>query len=315
MRKKWQLIKQAYDRYPRGTEFKGLGESEVYISTGNFDFSGEDIFDVETGGWVYYSGKRAEIVQSETRKSVHPGQMRGKNGLKGAFFINEAAELTYEKAKDFLDRLAVSKQKPDLLEGKVAIRVNDEHEFKALMKHYEDKGWKCDPETVIPDIVRRYPAYVRYENFYGMAFSQHVYTKLGYEYVDFPKFSAHVGIEVRKPLLRSEDDVDLFEGDWFWEASNHDGYGVFMVYALQYQITDNSRVCVYPDNHKAFSSREAAEAWVAEQNRPKEIVLFEGKPYEVKVNINGAFNKSWCIPSGDLEKISAAYQKVKGTTE
>lgn len=220
MKKKWQLIKEAYDRYPKGTVFTGLGEFETYGSTGTFDFDGGDIFDLKTKGWVYYSGIWADIGETE--------------------------------------------QKPDLLDGKVAIRVNDEHEFKALMKHYEENDWKCDPDTVVPDIVRRYPTYVRYENFYGMAFSQHVYTKLGYEYVNFPDFAANVGIEVRKPLLRSEDNVDLFGGENY--------HGVRLLpngkwkYDFQKKLSKGQAVIDEPDRAKAFTNSESAEAWVNYHN-------------------------------------------------
>lgn len=248
MRKKWQLIKEAYDRYPTGTKFTGLGEFEVYVSTGNFDFGGEDIFDVETGGWVYYSGKWATLYKSRKYSKK---------------FISQ---IEYSDAVQPPNKIEV---KPDLLDGKVAIRVNDEHEFKALMKHYEENDWKCDPDTVVPDIVRRYPVYpvyVRYENFYGMALSKHAYTKLGYEYVDFPDFAAQVGIEVRKPLLHSEDDVDLFEGDDYFLACK-DAYEKWTCSVLTVKgLAKKDPVINYPERYKAFTNSESAEAWVNYHN-------------------------------------------------
>lgn len=68
MKKKHELIKYAYDNYPKNTRFKTLLEQTVHRSTGVFELNEEDyncIHDINTGQYVYEYGRWAEIIKQE----------------------------------------------------------------------------------------------------------------------------------------------------------------------------------------------------------------------------------------------------------
>lgn len=272
MKKKWELIKEAYDRYPKGAKaFWVLGKERIL--SGEYELTpAGDVFDAQANFYLYDQHRWATIVETE--------------------------------------------QKPDLLEGKVAIRVNDGHEFKALMKHYEQKGWKWKSGNLPVDYI---PTFLPHSGVisYEQEFTCNDDDYSGYKTINFPDFAAHVGIEVRKPLLRSEDDVGLFEGD--------DYHAVRLLpsgkweYCAHQKIYNGHLVIQLPGQAKAFSTREAAEAWVADKN-PKEIVLFENRPScpTVVLTSNGLYRKEpyeddvlMFLPD-ELEEIYAAHQKMQG---
>lgn len=85
----------------------------------------------------------------------------------------------------------------------------------------------------------------------------------------------------KKPLLISEDGFELFEGDYYVCVKNLHGNGWEICFeqtlgASHFVITD-SEIC------KALSTKESAEKWIEENNKPKEI--------EVKLFANGDFAK------------------------
>lgn len=69
-----------------------------------------------------------------------------------------------------------------------------------------------------------------------------------------------------------------------------------------------------PDNNKAFSTKEAAEAWILESNKIKEIVLFEDQPVKVIVTKNGFMSQCNEITHGfdskELEEIYKSFKKL-----
>jgi len=75
-----------------------------------------------------------------------------------------------------------------------------------------------------------------------------------------------------KPILTSVDGVDLYEGDdahWVIFLNGKCEY----LYPLELSYKHNIMLHAGNDTYRLFHTREAAEAWIAEQNKPKEIVI------------------------------------------
>lgn len=74
-------------------------------------------------------------------------------------------------------------------------------------------------------------------------------------------------IEIKEPLLISEDGVELFEGDYEYVPQ----LGGNEKYSHAMQLTVNKRKDYKSDNSVRFASKENAEKWVKEMNKPREI--------------------------------------------
>lgn len=278
MKKKWELLKYAYDNYPKGAKFKSPYSKVEAISDGIFNFD-EDGSVSTLGMNVYYSveDKWAEII-------VNDGM--GEN----------------------------AKSPVSILSGKCAIQVNNEREFKLLMEHYESKGWnplsKCPIEELIRLNTPKPFLTWGYENEFCALRTLH--EQEGYKIIPFSDFAAEVGIKVPVFVLRSEDGVDLYEGDEItlvWEKVKGSGkYG-----------SSNSTIeskCEYTS--MVFSSREAAEEWIKDQNKPKEITLFKdgsNNPYAVLTKNVVDFTKPgdnhiYRFTSDELKQIWEAHQSL-----
>lgn len=88
--KKWELLKYAYDNYPKGTKFKSLHSGIEFKSTGNISFiEGLGILNIPVGdGIIYDNGIWAEIVTDQQSASKH-------------FIISEDGETLYDGDKYF----------------------------------------------------------------------------------------------------------------------------------------------------------------------------------------------------------------------
>lgn len=274
MAKKHELIKQAYDRYPKGTRFRIMGAIAECISEGSFSIDAFDsiYMNDRNGTYVYQSGQWAEIIPSEPEKK-------------------------------------------SILDGKVVIQVNDDREFKLLMKHYEEKGWKWisghEPTKMNPHVP--YP----YQLLYGDNITwSGMYTN-EFKSISFSDFAAEVGIEVPKKLLTSVDGVDMYEGDeasfvgmelsgkWSWIADN-------TLSQSRVEAIKNAKAT------KVFSTKESALAWIEEQKKPKEVIVSANGKYPVAVKKDGATIKflgyvsrdSIVLNGKELEEIYSAYQSL-----
>lgn len=273
--KKHEALKYAYDNYPKGTLIKWSDIQGTVDGVYNFDGDGR-------------------IVDS-TNFVVH-------NTLKFAKII---------------------KEKPtSILDGKVAIQVNNEREFKLLMEHYESKGWKwCDGDDVltyanyaITTIV--YPALIEYNDSFGFNTNKDNYDKI----IPFADFAKEVGIEVPEFIMNSEDGVDLYEGDLFWTVSNDAWENE--TGTLKWEIKNSNgahKICIdsavfkHKERNKAFSTKEAAETWIEEQNKPKEIEIEIHSKGSIlithdMIRINGVVTE---LTSKELDKIYHAQASLQ----
>lgn len=131
-------------------------------------------------------------------------------------------------------------------------------------------------------------------------------------------------IEDRKPLLISEDGVELFDGDKYWSANNICGEWVLSndskLDKKEYVLYNNSAPITTPDNHKAFRTKQSALDWIEKMNKPKEIKvpLFETCMYAL-VSKHGVLFKwkndaqymAYKLTPSDIEDIHNALSQLK----
>lgn len=180
--------------------------------------------------------------------------------------------------------------KPSLLDGKCAIEVSNEREFKLLMEYYESKGWKSARVASVTEIVRlniKDPFFIwsYHDDFYAL---QTIHSKQGYKIIAFTDFAKELDIEVPVFILKSEDGFDLYEGDGYHLVSIN-----FLDSKWEYKktvgnptISEHNPAYYKPAHNKAFSTKEAAEKWVAENNKPQSIKLHSDTKAPVTVYKN-----------------------------
>jgi hypothetical protein len=203
--------------------------------------------------------------------------------------------------------------KPSILDGKVAIQVNNEREFKLLMEHYDSKGWKSlAGESPLMTGYISAPFSWKYEDNFGHG-SPDFRKSEGCKVLDFADFAHEVGIKVPVKIMVSEDGVDLYAGDDYYRVDHQSGrwilFGDCMGISNRHKCVSNSKTI------KAFSTREAAKRWVEEQNKPKwiDVKLFEGSIATVNIEgytsikyPHGMFN----IKHSDIEEIQRAIKQL-----
>lgn len=257
--KKHELLEKAMRDYPAGTRFTFYGKifQACYTSTGVF-VCWKDDYDKEAH-----------------RDSIWRVDGNGEpNGI----------------VYDGLSKKWSAIITPSLLSGKCAIQVNNAREFKLLMQHYEQRGWKYF-SGVLPTASSFFvwspdrSSAVSYHD--GFSHSQLDYFKNeGYKIIPFADFAAEVGIDVPAFVLTSEDEVDLYEGDGYWSVWLEDRKWALNVNSPFSMSSEKSSV-THPNECKAFSTKEAAEAWIAKANKPKEIVLHEDTSCPATITLNG----------------------------
>jgi len=185
------------------------------------------------------------------------------HGLKVALY-NESGDYVFNSEK----WATIIPEKPEsILTGKCAIQINNDREFKLLMEHYESKGWKCINRLEHNEVDYMKESWA-YHDFFGHA-SDEWRSSNGYKIIPFSDFASEVGIKVPVFIMTSEDGVDLYEGDKYYVASKYKKCGLVLPDTIE---TDHP-VLMFPSTNKAFSTKEAAENWIAEHNKPKEITV------------------------------------------
>lgn len=283
MKKKHKLLKHAYDNYPKGVKFKSIESGVEIISNGKFIINGDN-------------------------RVLHIGE---KNVGFGVISSVVNCELVWAE---------IIEKPKSILDGKVAISVQNEREFQLLMKHYEEKGWKDKSDIGSVNYIEG--VCWKYENGYSWASSDY-WTKEGYTIIQFADFASEVGIEVPVFIMKSEDGVDLYEGDdSFVPQQEFDKNKILQ--GIKYRSVIKFEVGRYiltnKDNSPRFSTLEAAEKWIAQQNKPKEIeIKLFGQFAKALINnnnikfINGDFSCSISYLShSDIEAIYNAIQQLKG---
>lgn len=214
--KKHELIKNAYDGYPKGTEFTSPLSGFTYTSTGVFRVS-------NSGGNVY-----CEYISTSGLE---------KSACVYSASANEWAEVVTEKKPSVLDKI-----------------------------------------------------------------------------LSFPDSEKEVGIELPQFMIKSQDGVDLYEGDKYASAWLKDGK--WEIAAICTPLYRGNAVLTHPIECKAFSTKEAAESWIKEQNKPEEVVI-DTVNYTVTVSSNEVLYvpkhdcKKQLFFGKEIEKIYDAYKSLQ----
>ncbi|HYH13985.1 MAG TPA: hypothetical protein VD794_02125 [Flavisolibacter sp.] len=293
--KKHQLLEKAMRDYPAGTKLRPPACDESFESTGLFEIHEECGF--------------ANVL------------MNYSNRIDDVFV--------------FLDGEWAETVKPSILDGKVAIQVKNEREFKLLMEHYESKGFKSFSGVGISRFFETYNITSNHGSIsthvrYGDEFShckQGYFEEQGYKIIPFADFAAEVGIKVPVFIMKSEDGVDLYEGDEYHRAY----FDKAWVYDFCTDLKTNhavNRKDQWAAEAKAFSTKEAAEAWIEEQNRPKHITVSPNSivpihvfAHRIEFGLNKIIGRSIGeydvvgVTAQELEEVWSAYQQLKGASK
>lgn len=207
-------------------------------------------------------------------------------------------------------------ENPSILDVKVAIQVNNEREFKLLMEHYEGKGWKW----VEGQEPFEYNSLFKFQ--YSLAYKDQFHVDQVSPVIPFSDFAKEVGIEVPKFIMKSEDGVDMYEGDnVHWSINDaHDAGSQEWRYLYGTNINEG-HINLSGKGFKVFSTKEAAKAWIKEQNKPASICLFgDGDDAEVVVRTDGSISVDKIkihqghigitFPKENVEQIIAAYKSL-----
>lgn len=247
--KKFELIKYAYDNYPKGTIVHSTSENGTQRTlTGIYHIN--EYGSVEDSGWLVYNSsqrKWAEIV------------------------------------------------KP-----KIAVQVENEKEFKALMNYYDSLSWKWNggktplERTTLP----QYPNLIMNEDSFMHSLTKETIKNEDYKIIPFSEFAEQHGIKL--PHITTHDGVDLYIGDYLACVWKHEGEWKL---TQEYPSIHNNTVSkagqsALEGERKLFSTKQAALDWI-EAHKPKlpqYVKLNKDQPFKNKVffdhlEISGDFIK------------------------
>lgn len=194
------------------------------------------------------------------------------------------------------------------VEEKIAVRVDNEKEFNALMKYYDSLGYKwVSGDNPVEIKYNSHIHSVRFENFFGHA-SGNFHEIEGYKIIPFSDFAKEHGIRV--PLLVSEDGVELFEGSEYHSIWKSDS-GVWNYdEEVYYSFKNNDTIFIKePNEFKAFSTKQAALDWI-EAQKPKSIRLFEKTQIPIEVYKDFALLKTNIPISGIKYDVEISKEEV-----
>lgn len=279
MKKKHELLKYAYDNFPKDTKFTWGGDD--IISTGKFHFNDDTIVVGEDEiEYQVYDGKNWAIPVKE---SILSGKC--------------AIAVSNEREFKLLMEHYESKGWRCVSEGR-DYDVSFFSKEKVKEATYHDKFFFCCVGSVMESLAD---------------------IKDPYKIIPFKDFAAEVGIEVPVFVMTSEDDVPIYVGDNYHMAKNITATGnKWELCVMNAKMDINSFAIVDPEHCKAFTTIGAAEKWIKEQNKPKVIgLVFQSEaPAEVSVTAKNiyVYPKKYmhCHFSGEeLEQIYDAYTSLR----
>jgi len=278
--KKHELLEKAMRDYPAGTKFANLVTNGKILSTGRFSITRNGV--------------------------IHDPEMN----------TNGDYVYSWVKTYDWSGKWAEIVKDEPLKVEKIAVKVNNEREKKTI------NDW-MGFEFAVKANGYGYPIFIKaYNN--GFFASKHDAERLDYTIVDFDFFCAQKGIEAPKPILKSEDGVDLYEGDRLFEAnrnlngswyitSGESGRGYWTVKNRADKWSLGA-----PEGYesKAFSTKEAAEKWVENKNKPKykAVALFSGMEahvYRGEILVKDADRVVTTLYPSDIEDMDHALKVLQ----
>jgi hypothetical protein len=118
----------------------------------------------------------------------------------------------------------------------------------------------------------------------------------------------------RKFILKSEDGVNLYDGDEYcsvWLESKR------WTFNGMHRLDTSKAVVCFPKECKAFSTRETAQAWIKEQNKPKQLLVLmdiQGSSAIVRCDsVSFKHNEEFqfSLSSSEMDALIKAYQSLQ----
>jgi len=272
---KFKILETAMSKYPYGTKFKTPKSGREVTSTGCFH-----ILDDYEG--IDCADNSGEFV-------LHNGKW---------------AEI-----------IPSEPEKSGLLDCKCAIQIYNERQYNLLMQHYEDKNW-CQVANLDLTWASRqgerlagYNAMTYHDKFFSI-----ITPSVDYKVIPFDDFAKEVGIDFPVYIMDSKDGVPLYEGDGYVQVYSDSRWHIEMdSINSDYRLTSIDAVVTMPHKYKSFHSKEAAEAWIKEQNSPKEVIVKLHGGYTVRVEKDKATFaiNNFGITGKELEEIYQTYKSLK----
>jgi hypothetical protein len=157
---------------------------------------------------------------------------------------------------------------------KIAVKVENEKEFKTLMKYYDSLGyaWEHGEKPNDYKCKIKFPSFIPFENNFvsvsGVnAFPDNKWND--YQVIPFAEFAKDNGVKL--PLMVSQDGKDLHDGDEYWVVNVKEN----RIYSGMGRLGKLHAPLKYPLEYKAFSTKEAALSWI-EAQKPKTYELYCG---------------------------------------
>lgn len=135
--------------------------------------------------------------------------------------------------------------------------------------------------------------------------------EIGYLVFDGIEWAEIVTVD-RKFAIKSVDGIDLYYGDTV-HRSYWDSFEKQWEYDMVTLRNDRNAVITGVDKAKAFSTKEAAEAWILKMNKPNEIEIYQKSRHVGLVTKDGFYykgDKSDFIPTEMIHDIYKASQKL-----
>jgi len=226
--KKHELLKYAYDNYPKGVlcRFKSAPNVD-HVSTGKFRI-------------IEGTGNGTCVISDDDNH---------------CFYASDGNEWA------------------QIVNPKIAVKVENEKEFHALMKYYDGLGKKLNNGLKpLAFEVRKinFPMFVMTDD---LTFCDADGLEEIYSESSFTEFAKEHNIKL--PLLKSEDGVWLYEGDEYHEALLENGIFRYCKGSNHF-LNIEARAITIPNESKAFSAKQSALEWI-EAQKPKlpEFVVME----------------------------------------
>lgn len=153
----------------------------------------------------------------------------------------------------------------EIVKPKIAVKVENEKEFKALMKYFKEN--KLFHAASMPE------PYAIDDFAYGNCFTFHDKwfsikdTDTDYQIIPFDEFAEDKGIKLPEFYFVSEDGVSIFEGDSVWVPQNHCARGFYPEPNKMLALKNWATLT----NSKFFHDKQKALSWI-EAHKPKEII-------------------------------------------
>lgn len=267
--KKHELLKYAYDNYPKGTKVKSIYDDTISISSG--------VFVLSTNIWCDLG----------------------------------------DCSKDFDVYDFANKKWAEVVNPRTAVIITNEFEYNQVKKAFKELRFGYSSSNYSAWGGQTIYAKCEYMLDWGVNLNDKEYTAVSFQ--DFAK--EH---NIRIPLLVSEDGVDLFEGDVYFNVQLVGGNNKKWKLISEIPSTglnDKHFVFHTPNEGKAFSTKQAALYWIEEANKPKEIIVSPNSNYPITVTKDGAsidISKKPC-PDGNIDinlleiaEINKALKQLEG---